>query len=167
MLSVRNRVSRRDVVECCEHLFGARISSGTVDAILQRVAEKAFGEHGLRVFEELFWSWEIYQHTRDRKEFKLRIRALRRELKPILVAHAAKQTRYKYTRGMARNLIKVLCLRPEPRSGARASVASAWSRPARVFPPPEPLPFRPRPAASAARFQGRLAPAMDERRRSD
>jgi transposase len=38
VLSVRNRVSRRDVVECCEQLFGARISAGTVDAVLERVA---------------------------------------------------------------------------------------------------------------------------------
>jgi transposase len=212
VLSVRNRVSRRDVVECCEQLFGARISAGTVDAILARVAdalaepdadllarvraakavnmdetgwrtagqrramwgaftdrhavvrvradrhedharelladttaivtsdrwwayshlpvkrrqicwahlrrdftahaeglaaEKAFGEHGLRVCEELFWSWEIYVHTRDRTELKRRIRNLRRELKPILATHAAKQARYRHTRGMARNLLKV------------------------------------------------------------
>ena len=38
-LSVRNRVSRRDVVELCEELFGARICAGTVDAILTRVAD--------------------------------------------------------------------------------------------------------------------------------
>jgi transposase len=212
VLSVRNRVSRRDVVELCEQLFGARISSGTVDAILTRVAdaledsdadllervragkalnmdetgwrtagerralwgaftdrhaivrvrtdrhedhakelladtgaivtsdrwwayahlpikrrqicwahlrrdfkahaegldaEKAFGEHGLRVCEELFWSWEIFQHTRDRQELKRRIRALRREFKPILVTYAGKQARYRYTRGMARNLLKI------------------------------------------------------------
>lgn len=36
-----------------------------------------------------------------------RIRALRRELKPILRTYAGKQARYKYTRGMARNLMKV------------------------------------------------------------
>jgi transposase len=212
VLSVRNRVSRRDVVECCEQLFGARISSGTVDAILQRVAdaleepdadllervraakalnvdetgwrtagerralwgafsdrhaivrvradrhedhakalladtsaivtsdrwwayahlpvgrrqicwahlrrdfkahaeglaaEKAFGEAGLRVCEELFWTWEIFQHTRDRKQLRRRIRALRREFKPILRTYAAKAPRYKYTRGMARNLLKL------------------------------------------------------------
>jgi transposase len=212
VLSVRNRVSRRDVVECCEQLFGARISSGTVDAILARVAdalqepdadllqrvraaralnmdetgwrtagqrralwgaftdrhavlrvradrhedhalelladtsaivtsdrwwayshlplkrrqicwahlrrdfkahaeglaaEKAFGEHGLRICDELFWTWEIYQHTRDRHELRRRIRALRRELKPLLRACAGKAPRYKYTRGMARNLLKV------------------------------------------------------------
>jgi transposase len=212
VLSVRNRVSRRDVVECCEQLFGARISAGTVDAILQRVAdalaepdadllervraaktlnmdetgwrtagerramwgafsarhavvrvradrhedharellgdttaivtsdrwwaythlplarrqicwahlrrdfkahaeglgaEKAFGEEGLRICEELFWSWESFQHTGDRKELKRRIRALRREFKPILRTYAGKQARYRHTRGIARNLLKV------------------------------------------------------------
>ena len=212
VLSVRNRVSRRDVVELCEQLFGARISAGTVDAILQRVAdalqqpdadllervrvaralnmdetgwrtsgqqralwgafterhgvlrvradrhedhakallgdtsaivtsdrwwayahlplarrqicwahlhrdfkahaeglaaEKAFGEAGLKVCEELFWTWEIYQHTHDRAELRRRIRALRREFKPILRTYAGKQARFKYTRGMARNLMKV------------------------------------------------------------
>jgi hypothetical protein len=39
VLSVRNRISRRDVVELCEQLFGSRISSGTVDAILARVGD--------------------------------------------------------------------------------------------------------------------------------
>jgi len=212
VLSVRNRVSRRDVVECCEQLFGARISAGTVDAILERVAdalaepdadllervrgaralnmdetgwrtagerralwgaftdrhavlrvradrhedhakdllgsttaivtsdrwwayahlplqrrqvcwahlrrdfkahaeglaaEKAFGEAGLRICEELFWSWEIYQHTRDRRELKRRVRALRREFKPILRTYSGKAPRYKYTRGIARNLLKL------------------------------------------------------------
>jgi hypothetical protein len=37
-LSVRNRVSRDDAVELIEELFGARISSGTIDAILTRTA---------------------------------------------------------------------------------------------------------------------------------
>ncbi len=212
VLSVRNRVSRRDVVECCEQLFGARISAGTVDAILTRVAdaladpdadllqrvrgaravnmdetgwrtagerralwgaftarhavlrvragrhedhakellantsavitsdrwwayahlplkrrqicwahlrrdfkahaerlgaEKSFGEHELRICEELFWSWEIFGHTRDRQELGRRIRALRRELGPILRQYSGKAPRYKYCRGMARNLLKV------------------------------------------------------------
>jgi transposase len=70
-------------------------------------AEKAFGEHGLRICDELFWSWEIFQHTRDRRELKRRIRALRRELKPILATYSGKAPRYKYCRGMARNLLKV------------------------------------------------------------
>jgi len=187
VLSVRNRISRRDVVELCEQLFGSRISSGTIDAILARTAdaladpyddlldrvraaaalnmdetgwrtagarralwgafthrhavlvvapdrhedhakallgdtqaivtsdrwwaythlpvkrrqicwahlkrdfqahadglasEKAFGEHGLRICDARFWAWEVLAHTGDRRELKLAIRALRRELKP-------------------------------------------------------------------------------------
>ena len=35
-LSIRNRVSRDDAVELIEELFGARISSGTVDAVLDQ-----------------------------------------------------------------------------------------------------------------------------------
>jgi transposase len=212
VLSTRNRVSRRDVVELCEQLFGSRISTGTVDAILGRVgdalgdpyddllarvraaktlnmdetgwrtagqrralwgaftdrhgvlrvtpdrherhakdlladttaivtsdrwwaythlpvarrqvcwahlqrdfaahadgmaAEKAFGEAGLSICEQLFWAWEIYQHTSDRHDLKLAVRALRRELKPILRTYAGKAPRYRYTRGMARNLLKI------------------------------------------------------------
>jgi transposase len=212
VLSVRNRISRRDVVELCEQLFGSRISSGTIDAILARVgdaledpcadllervrsaealnmdetgwrtagqrralwggfsarhavlriasdrseehakdllgdtraivtsdrwwayghlpvrrrqicwshlrrdfqahaeglaAEKQFGEAALRICEQLFWAWEIYQHTGDRRELKRRVRALRRELKPLLRTHAGKAPRYRYTRGLARNLLKI------------------------------------------------------------
>jgi transposase len=212
VLSVRNRISRRDVAELCEQLFGSRVSSGTIDAILARVgdaladpcedllervraaaalhmdetgwrtagqrralwgaftarhavlriapdrhedhakalladttavvtsdrwwayghlpitrrqvcwahlrrdfaahadglaAEKAFGEAGLRVCDELFWAWEIYQHTGDCSELRRRIRALRRELKPILRTYSGKAPRYRYTRGLARNLLKI------------------------------------------------------------
>ena len=211
-LSVRNRISRRDVVELCQQLFSARISTGSVEAILQRAgdaltepyedlleeirlapainmdetgwrlkgaqralwgaftdrhavlaiapdrhqdharallgpgqaivtsdrwwayahlpvarrqvcwshlqrdfancadglaAEKQLGEHGLKICEELFWSWEIYQHTGDRRELKRRIRRVRRELKPILARHAGKAARYRRTRGLARNLLKI------------------------------------------------------------
>jgi transposase len=211
-LSVRNRISRRDCVELCEQLFQARISTGTVDAILSRTAdalaepyadlldrvrssphlnmdetgwrlrgkqralwgafterhavlriaadrheerakalladsraivtsdrwwayghlplrrrqvcwshlqrdfaacaeglaaEQEFGELGLRICEELFWAWEIYQHTGDRRGLKRRIRALRRELKPILRRYAGKAARYRRTRGLARNLLKL------------------------------------------------------------
>jgi transposase len=212
VLSTRNRISRRDVVELCEQLFGARISSGTVDAILARVAdalaepyddllarvraadglnmdetgwrtagqrralwgaftdrhailriapdrhedhakdllgqtnaivtsdrwwayshlpirrrqvcwahlqrdfqahaeglgaEKQLGEHGLRVCKQLFWAWEVFQHTQDRRDLRLAIRAQRRQLKPILRTYSGKAPRYKYTRGLARNLLKV------------------------------------------------------------
>jgi transposase len=210
-LSVRNRISRRDVVELCEQLFGSRISTGTVDAILCRVAdalvepcedlldrlrasravhmdetgwrtagqrralwgifdqrhaylhvaadrhedhaknllagttavvtsdrwwaythlplarrqlcwahlardfnahaegmaaEKELGEHGLRVCERVFWAWEVFQHTGDRRELQATIRQLQREFKPILRRYAGRSPRYKYCRGIARNLLK-------------------------------------------------------------
>jgi len=70
-------------------------------------AEKELGEQGLRVCTELFWAWEIYQHTSDRTELKRRVRKLRRELKPILTRHAGKAARYRHGRGFARNLLKV------------------------------------------------------------
>jgi len=38
-LAIRNRVSRRDTVELMEELFGARLASGTADAILARAGE--------------------------------------------------------------------------------------------------------------------------------
>lgn len=38
LLSVRNRVSRRDASELCGELFGARVSTGSVDAICQRAS---------------------------------------------------------------------------------------------------------------------------------
>jgi transposase len=210
-VSVRNRVSRRDAVELIEQLFGARISAGSIDAILVRAgdalaapyddllarvraagainmdetgwrlqgaqrtlwgvftdrhavlrvadsrhedhareilgdtqaiitsdrwwayshlpvrrrqvcwshlqrdfqaqaegiaAEQEFGELGLKVCDELFWAWEIYQHTRDRRELKRRIALLRRQLKPILRQYSGKKPCYKRTRGLARNLLK-------------------------------------------------------------
>jgi transposase len=211
-LSVRNRISRRDVVELCEQLFAARISTGSVESILQRAgdaleqpyedllervraadalnmdetgwrrhgnqralwgaftqrhaifriaadrhedharelladssavvtsdrwwayghlplrrrqvcwahlrrdfqahadgldAEREFAEHGLRICEGLFWAWEIFQHTGERSELQRRVRALRRELKPILRQYSGKAPRYKHCRGLARNLLKV------------------------------------------------------------
>jgi transposase len=194
-LSVRNRISRRDVVEFSEELFGVRICAGTVDAILTRTgdalehpyedllgrvraseslnmdetrwrlkgsqralwgmftdrhavfavapdrheehakqllaghagivtsdrwwayahlplacrqvcwshlqrdfqahaeglaAEKRFGEHGLALCERVFWAWEVFQHTQDRRELKRAMRRLRHHYKPILRSYAGK-----------------------------------------------------------------------------
>jgi transposase len=210
-LSVRNRISRRDVVELCEELFCARISAGAVDAILARAgdalaepyadllgslrgsealnmdetgwrtkgerralwgifsrrhaylhvasdrhedhakdllgdteaivtsdrwwayahlplarrqlcwshlqrdfqahaeglaAEKEFGEAGLELSQRVFWAWEVFQHTHDRSELKLTVRLLQREFNPIIRRYTAKGPRFKYCRGMARNLLK-------------------------------------------------------------
>jgi len=210
-LSVRNRVSRRDVVELAEELFSARISTGTVDAILARAsealalphedllarvrgaralnvdetgwrtaghrralwgafterhaffaiapdrhedhakgllentsgivtsdrwwayahlplarrqlcwahlkrdftahaeglaAEKEFGLAGLELCERVFWAWEVFCHTRERRELRRTVRQLQRTYKPLIRAYAAKRARNKYCRGMARNLLK-------------------------------------------------------------
>jgi transposase len=210
-LSVRNRVSRRDLAELCEELFGARISVGAIDAIVERAgdaladpyerlleairrsrtlnvdetgwrlrgdqrtlwgafttrlavfaitanrheqhlrdlladhqgvvtsdrwwaynylplrrrqicwshlqrdfqahaegsgAEHELGTAGLAICERVFWAWEVYQHTRDRRQLQLTIRGLRRELKPILRQYRGKVVRYKRSRGLARNLLK-------------------------------------------------------------
>jgi transposase len=210
-LSVRNRVSRRDAAELLEELFGARICSGTVDAILARAAdaledpyeellacvrgsdslnmdetgwrlkgaqralwgmftarhavfhlaanrhedhakellaatqaivtsdrwwayshlplarrqlcwshlrrdfkahaeglaaEKEFGEAGLALCERVFWAWEVFQHTGERRELKRTIRQLRREYKPIIRSYAAKRARNRRCRRMASNLLK-------------------------------------------------------------
>lgn len=210
-LSVRNRVSRDDAVELGEELFGARISSGTVDAVIGRsaaalvephedllgrlrasealnmdetgwrtagqrralwglfdarhayfevaadrhedhakellaetqaivtsdrwwayahlplarrqlcwahlrrdfkahaeglAAEKEFGEAGLALCERIFWAWEVFQHTGDRRELKRSVRLAQREYKPIIRSFAAKRSRNKRCRGMARNLLK-------------------------------------------------------------
>jgi transposase len=210
-LSVRNRISRRDVVELSEQLFTSRISTGTVEAILSRTAEalaepcqelldrlressalnmdetgwrtagqrralwgvfdqrhaylhiaadrheehakdllaetkaivttdrwwayshlplarrqlcwahlqrdfqahaeglaaeQEFGEAGLALCERVFWAWEVFQHTGDRRELRLTVRRLQCEFKPIIRRYAAKGPRFKYCRGMARNLLK-------------------------------------------------------------
>ena len=70
-------------------------------------AEKELGEAGLRICDELFWAWEIFQHTGERAELKRRIRQLRRELTAILARHATKAARYRYTRRFARNILKI------------------------------------------------------------
>jgi transposase len=211
-LSVRNRVSRRDVVELVEQLFHARISTGTVDAILARAgdalelpyndlldqvrrsgalhidetgwrlqgkkrtlwgaftdrhavlhvaenrhedharellgdstavvtsdrwwaynhlpvarrqvcwahlrrdfqaqaeglaAENELGQAGLQVCEELFAAWTVFSQTHDRDELHRQTLQLRRRLKPILQKYSQKAPRYKRTRGLAHNLLKV------------------------------------------------------------
>jgi transposase len=93
-------VARRQV--CWSHL--QRDFTAHADGL---AAEKELGEAGLRVCRELFWAWEIFQHTGDRHDLKLKIRALQRELKPILRRHAGKGARYRHGRGFAKNLLKI------------------------------------------------------------
>jgi transposase len=212
VLSVRNRVSRRDVTELCEELFGARICAGSIDAILARAAnafedpyedllarvrgnaslnmdetgwrlkgsqralwgmfterhalfhiapdrheehakrlleghegivtsdrwwgyshlplsrrqvcwshlrrdfkahaeglaaEREFGLAGLDLSEAVFWAWEVFQNTGDRRGLKRTIGALECEYQPVIAHYASKSPRHKYCYRMARNLLKL------------------------------------------------------------
>ena len=69
-------------------------------------AEKEFGEHGLTLCERVFWAWEVFTHTRDRRALQRSIRSLQRTYKPIFRSFAAKRARNKHCRGMAKNLLK-------------------------------------------------------------
>ncbi|MCA1698226.1 MAG: IS66 family transposase [Actinobacteria bacterium] len=51
-LAVRNRVSRRDTVELVRDLFGAELSTGSIDAIVQRTGE-ALAEPQARLHDEI------------------------------------------------------------------------------------------------------------------
>jgi len=69
-------------------------------------AEKELGEVGLALCERVFWAWEVFQHTQDRRQLKRTIRSLQRQHKPIIRTSAAKRARNKRCRGMARNPLK-------------------------------------------------------------
>jgi transposase len=69
-------------------------------------AEREFGEVGLELCERVFWAWEVFAHTRERRELKRTIRQLQRTYKPIIRTYASKRARNKRCRGMARNLLK-------------------------------------------------------------
>lgn len=212
-LAVRNRVSRRDTVELMRELFGCRLATGTIDAIVQRAGgaleepqarlsdhvrsapavnidetgwrlrggtrtlwgalseraalfriapdrherearamlgegfqgiacsdrwwaynyldpgrrqvcwshiirdftaqseglepEKSFGQAGLEIAGRLFSAWDDFQTDSDRAQLIERVAPLRRELKALLDRYAGKSPKYKRTRGLARNLLKI------------------------------------------------------------
>jgi len=212
-LAVRNRVSRRDTVELVGELFGCRLASGTIDAIVQRAGEalaepqarlsehvrsapavnidetgwrlrggkrtlwgalseraalfriapdrherearallgegfagvvcsdrwwaynyleperrqvcwahiirdftaqseglepeQSFGEAGLQIAGRLFQAWDDFQRDGDRARLLERVAPLKPELKALLERYAGKSAKYKRTRGLARNLLKI------------------------------------------------------------
>jgi transposase len=212
-LAVRNRVSRRDTVELVGELFGCRLATGTIDAIVQRAGEalaepqarllehlrsapavnidetgwrlrggkrtlwgalseraalfriapdrherearallgegfqgivcsdrwwaynylqpqrrqvcwahiirdftaqseglepeQSFGEAGLAIAGRLFTAWDDFHRDGDRARLIERVAPLKPELKALLERYAGKSAKYKRTRGLARNLLKV------------------------------------------------------------
>ena len=69
-------------------------------------AEKEFGEHGLGLCERVFWAWEVFQHTHDRASSSARSASCSASTSRSCAATPPKRPRYKYCRGMARNLLK-------------------------------------------------------------
>ena len=84
-----------------------------------RGAERELGDIGLRVCDELFFAWQIYQHTGQRKELQRRIRGLQRELKPILRPARARNRATSAAAGW-----RATCSRSGPRSGRSLAVAA-------------------------------------------
>src|SRR5216684_3889804 len=69
--------------------------------------EKSFGQAGLEIAARLFSAWHDFQHDGDRARLIAQTEPLRAELKPLLERHAGKAPKYKRSRGLARNLLKV------------------------------------------------------------
>ena len=69
--------------------------------------EQSFGRAGLEIARRLFQAWDDFQRDGDRAQLLERVAPLKRELKPLLERCAGKSAKYKRTRGLARNLLKI------------------------------------------------------------
>jgi len=69
--------------------------------------EHSFGEAGLTIAGRLFTAWDDFQNDGNRARLIARTAPLKRELKPLLERCAGKSPKYKRTRGLARNLLKI------------------------------------------------------------
>ena len=69
-------------------------------------AEHEFGEHGLRSASACSGPGKSSSTPATARELEATIRQLQREFKPIMRRYAGKSPRYKYCRGIARNLLK-------------------------------------------------------------
>jgi transposase len=69
--------------------------------------EQSFGAAGLEIAGRLFSAWHDFQADGDRAQLIERVAPLRRELKALLDRCAGKSAKYKRTRGLARNLLKL------------------------------------------------------------
>ena len=69
--------------------------------------EQSFGAAGLEIAARLFQAWHGFQANGDRTQLIERVAPLRDELKQLLERCAGKSAKYKRTRGLARNLLKI------------------------------------------------------------
>ena len=69
---------------------------------------KSSASAACRICDELFWAWEIYQHTGDRAELKRRVpRAAARAQADPAPLTPPRHARYRHARRFARNLLKI------------------------------------------------------------
>ena len=108
-------------------------------------AEKEFGEHGLRVCERVFWAWEVFQHTHDRRELAATIRAaaarVQTDRAPLRRQEPALQVLPRHRAQPAQSLARALDVRPPPRR--RADQQPRRTRAARRRHLPQALPRQP------------------------
>jgi len=69
--------------------------------------EQSFGAAGLEIAARLFQAWHDFQANGDRTQLIERVAPLRDELKQLLERCAGKSAKYKRSRGLARNLLKI------------------------------------------------------------
>jgi transposase len=69
--------------------------------------ETSFGAAGLEIAGRLFSAWDDFQADGDRTQLIERVAPLKRELEALLRRCAGTSPKYKRTRGLARNLLKV------------------------------------------------------------
>ena len=122
-------------------------------------AEKEFGEHGLELCERVFWAWEVFQHTDDRRELKRTITQLQREYKPIIrrlrLKNGAQQALPRHGTQPAQGLARAVDLRHTQRRAADQQPRRA--RPARRRHLPQALASAANPSSGERRIERLLS----------
>ena len=108
-------------------------------------AEKEFGEHGLQLCERVFWAWEVFQHTHDRRELQAHDpRAAARaqaDHPPLRRKEPAQQVLPRHGAQPAQSLARALDVRHRTRRAADQQPRR--TRPARRRHLPQALPRQP------------------------
>jgi transposase len=69
--------------------------------------QKPFGEQGLALTERLFAAWHAFHEHQDRARLAAAMAPIQTQLRALLEQAAPKQTKTKYHRGFANNLLKI------------------------------------------------------------
>jgi hypothetical protein len=105
VLTVRNRLSRRQLVELLNELFGCPIAVGTIDAILTRTAE-TLGLDGLEVTWNVFRACKRFQQDGDRAALRRRVQEIKVQMR-LLLEWGSIGKRQRHVRALAKKLLKL------------------------------------------------------------